>query len=127
MTISGDKALRAASETGHKEMVKYLLSSPILLRDGEGDDGANSLVIAMGRLDHELVRLLAKPQLQDFEPEFLCDALGELNKMIGAETSERKRRKMAKLRAAIAESELHGLCTNKEHGSPSPTRESDDL
>ena len=108
-------------------MARYLLSSPIPLRDGTGEDGANSLVIAMGRLDHELVRLLAKPQLQDFEPEFLCDAIGELNRMIEAETSERKRRKMARVKAAIDESELHRLCQNKEHGSPPPTRESDDL
>ena len=64
---------------------------------------------------------------QDFEPEFLCDALGELSRMIDAEASERKRRKMARLRDAIAESELHRLYKNKEHGSPTSTRESDDL
>ena len=64
---------------------------------------------------------------QDFEPEFLCDALGELSKMIESETSERKSRKMVRLRDAIAESELHRLCKNKEHGSPTSTRESDDL
>ena len=108
-------------------MVRFLLASPVPLRDEAGEDGANSLVIAMGRLDDELVRLLAKPQLQDFEPEFLCDALGELDTMINGETSERKRRKMKKLRAAIEESELYGLCKNKEHGDPSPERENDDL
>ena len=104
-----------------------MLSSPVPLRDEAGEDGANSLVIAMGRLDDELVRLLAKPQLQDFEPEFLCDALVELDTMINGETSERKRRKMKKLRAAIEESDLYGLCKNKGHWAPSPERENDEL
>ena len=108
-------------------MVKYLLSSPIQLRDEAGEDGANSLVIAMGRLDHELVRLLAKPELQDFEPEFLCDAIGELRRMIEGEPSERKRRKMASLKSVIDESDLHSLCKNEEHGGTSTTRETDDL
>ena len=108
-------------------MVRYLLSLPVPLRDEAGEDGANSLVIAMGRMDDHLVRLLAKPHLQDFEPEFLCDALVELDKMIERETSGRKRRKMTKLRAAIEKSELHGLCKNKGHRAPSPERENDDL
>ena len=63
-SISGPKLLRAATEIGHEEMARYLFSSPLPLRDEAGEDGANSLVIAMGRLDHELVRLLAKPELQ---------------------------------------------------------------
>ena len=104
-----------------------MLSSPVPLRDEASEDGANSLVIAMGRMDDELVRLLAKPHLQDLEPEFLCDALGELDKMIDGEMSGRKRRKMKKLRAAIEESDLYGLCKNKGHWAPSPERENDEL
>ena len=110
-------------------MVRYLLSSPVPLRDEPGEDGSNSLVIAMGRLDDALVRLLAKPHLQDFEPEFLYDALGELDTMINGETSSRKRRKMKKLRAAIEESDLYGLCKSKGHGAGAPSQEgeNDDL
>ena len=87
----------------------------------------SACVREVGKLDDELVRLLAKPELQDFEPELLCDALGEMDRMIDGETSGRKRRKMKKLRAAIEESDLYGLCKNKGHGAPSQEGENDDL
>ena len=98
--------MRMACDIGHKELVKFMISSQGI-RDGEGPDGMPALVLAIGHLDSDIVELLATPEVSDASPELLCDIMGQLGKAIATKESTSSRNKMAKLRAVIMECKIH--------------------
>ena len=116
--------LRIACDCSHLPLVEHLLRLKEVQRGEEGPDGITALHMALGSLDHELTRiLLATPEFGDMKPEVSCEAVGELNRAILAETKESKREKMIKLRDVISER----LCKNKLHNCFTSKEENDDL
>ena len=109
-SISDVPTLVKASDCGHVEMVRHLLKMPSMT-DEDGPDGLNALELAIGHLDHNLVKILANPEVKRKESVFLCDIISEIEHAITNENSTSKIRRYRDLMSTLMDSNIHDkLC-----------------
>ena len=80
----------------------------------DGPDGLNALELAIGHLDHNLVKILASAQVQRKEPEFLGDIIFEIEHAITNEKSTSKIKRYRELRSTLSESDILDKFCRKE-------------
>ena len=106
--------------------MEHLLSLPDI-KDENGPDGIPALILAMGQLDHDMVHLLANPEMSNVQPEFLCQFMGELGHAIKSEISDSKKHKMKSVQSVLIKSNIHKLCRNDKHRSYSTESQNDEM
>ena len=106
--------------------MEHLLSLPDI-KDENGPDGIPALILAIGQLDHDLVHLLANPEISNVQPDLLCQIIGELGHAIKSEISDSKKQKMKSVQSVLSKSNIHKLCRNDKHGCYSTESLNDEL